>query len=36
MGAAGRERFERDFTLDRWVKKTRSVYESVLARSEAR
>jgi glycosyltransferase involved in cell wall biosynthesis len=31
MGAAGRERFERNFTLDRWVEKTRSVYESVLA-----
>jgi glycosyltransferase involved in cell wall biosynthesis len=31
MGAAGRERFERNFTLDRWVRKTRSVYESMLA-----
>jgi glycosyltransferase involved in cell wall biosynthesis len=31
MGAAGRERFEGTFTLDRWVRQTRTVYDSVLA-----
>jgi glycosyltransferase involved in cell wall biosynthesis len=30
LGAAARRRYEREFTLDRWVARTRTVYESVL------
>jgi glycosyltransferase involved in cell wall biosynthesis len=31
MGSAGRERFDRHFTLGRWVSGTRALYEDVLA-----
>jgi len=31
MGAAGRQRFDDSFTLERWVGKTRTLYEEVLA-----
>jgi len=30
MGAAGRARFEAEFTLGAWVERTRAVYEEVL------
>ncbi|MDQ3879735.1 MAG: glycosyltransferase family 4 protein [Chloroflexota bacterium] len=30
MGSAGRRRFDRCFTLERWVQKTRALYEDVL------
>jgi glycosyltransferase involved in cell wall biosynthesis len=36
MGAEGRKRFEGTFTLDRWAKETRAVYDGVLATARRR